>query len=208
MSTDRADIQPTILSIAADSGLDLIVMGGYGHSRLQRAHHGRRLPRHAAIHDRADADVALTPVEITASRLGKRVGALRRGVYAVLEHGDGAGGLGVVLNQSAGRVLIATTVVATVIESVPSLANAYGFPLGVIEWAATIIFSLGYAARLWSAAEHPLAKHGAVFGRLHFVLSFPGLVDLAAILPFLAPASSSIPISGYCSFCASYASSS
>jgi nucleotide-binding universal stress UspA family protein len=34
MSADRADIQPMILSIAADSGLDLIVMGGYGHSRL------------------------------------------------------------------------------------------------------------------------------------------------------------------------------
>jgi len=34
-STDHGDIQPTILSIAADTGLDLIVMGGYGHSRLQ-----------------------------------------------------------------------------------------------------------------------------------------------------------------------------
>jgi len=35
MSADRASIQPAILSIAADAGLDLIVMGGYGHSRLQ-----------------------------------------------------------------------------------------------------------------------------------------------------------------------------
>jgi nucleotide-binding universal stress UspA family protein len=34
MDADRADIQPTILSIAADTGLDLIIMGGYGHSRL------------------------------------------------------------------------------------------------------------------------------------------------------------------------------
>jgi nucleotide-binding universal stress UspA family protein len=34
-SADRADVQPIILSIAADAGLDLIVMGGYGHSRLQ-----------------------------------------------------------------------------------------------------------------------------------------------------------------------------
>jgi nucleotide-binding universal stress UspA family protein len=34
MNAGRADIQPTILSIAADTGLDLIVMGGYGHSRL------------------------------------------------------------------------------------------------------------------------------------------------------------------------------
>jgi nucleotide-binding universal stress UspA family protein len=35
VSADRADIQPTILSIAADTGVDLIVMGAYGHSRLQ-----------------------------------------------------------------------------------------------------------------------------------------------------------------------------
>ena len=35
MDADRADVQPTILSIAADDDLDLIVMGGYGHSRLQ-----------------------------------------------------------------------------------------------------------------------------------------------------------------------------
>jgi len=32
---DRNQIQPTLLSIAADEGLDLIVMGGYGHSRFQ-----------------------------------------------------------------------------------------------------------------------------------------------------------------------------
>ncbi len=35
MKADRTDIQPLILSIAADAGLDMIVMGGYGHSRLQ-----------------------------------------------------------------------------------------------------------------------------------------------------------------------------
>jgi nucleotide-binding universal stress UspA family protein len=34
-SADGADIQPTILSIAADTGMDLIVMGAYGHSRLR-----------------------------------------------------------------------------------------------------------------------------------------------------------------------------
>ena len=32
---DHASIQPAILSIAADADIDLIVMGGYGHSRLQ-----------------------------------------------------------------------------------------------------------------------------------------------------------------------------
>ena len=34
LSAARADIQPTILSLAADESLDVLVMGGYGHSRL------------------------------------------------------------------------------------------------------------------------------------------------------------------------------
>ncbi len=34
-STDRTDIQSSILSVAADESLDLLVMGGYGHSHLQ-----------------------------------------------------------------------------------------------------------------------------------------------------------------------------
>lgn len=35
LTAARSDIQATILSVAADEGLDLLVMGGYGHSRLQ-----------------------------------------------------------------------------------------------------------------------------------------------------------------------------
>lgn len=34
-SAGGVDIQPTILSVAADTGLEMIVMGAYGHSRLQ-----------------------------------------------------------------------------------------------------------------------------------------------------------------------------
>jgi len=35
LSASRADVQPMILSLAADESLDLLIMGGYGHSRLQ-----------------------------------------------------------------------------------------------------------------------------------------------------------------------------
>ena len=35
LTSDDTDIDQTILSVAADEGLDLMVMGGYGHSRLQ-----------------------------------------------------------------------------------------------------------------------------------------------------------------------------
>ena len=35
ISADRADVQPLILSMAADASMELLVMGAYGHSRLQ-----------------------------------------------------------------------------------------------------------------------------------------------------------------------------
>jgi voltage-gated potassium channel len=125
----------------------------------------------------------LTPVPNAAPQPNKRPGSLRRRVYAVLEQGDGAGGVSPALNGFL-IALIVVTLAATVIESVPDLAKTYALPLSAIEWTATLVFSLEYAARLWSASEYPLLKHSAFFGRFRFVLSFSGLVDLAAILPF------------------------
>jgi voltage-gated potassium channel len=125
----------------------------------------------------------LTPVQHAAPQSSNRIGGLRRRIYTVLEQGDGAGGVSLALNRFL-IVLIVVTLTATVIESVPEMARSYALPLSAIEWAATLIFSLEYAARLWSAVEHPLLKRSAVFGRLRFALSFSGLVDLAAILPF------------------------
>lgn len=37
LAASRSEIQPIILSIAADESLDLLIMGAYGHSRLQEA---------------------------------------------------------------------------------------------------------------------------------------------------------------------------
>lgn len=125
----------------------------------------------------------MTPVRNAAAQSNKRSGNLRRRVYAILEQGDGAGGVSLALNGFL-IALIVVTLSATVIESVPDLAKTYALPLSAIEWAATFVFSLEYAARVWSASEHPLLKHGAMFGRFRFVLSFSGLVDLVAILPF------------------------
>ena len=35
LTAERADIQPSILSLAADEALDMLVMGAYGHPRVQ-----------------------------------------------------------------------------------------------------------------------------------------------------------------------------
>jgi voltage-gated potassium channel len=112
-----------------------------------------------------------------------RIRDLRRRVYTILEQGDRADGVSLALNRFL-IALIGVTLAATVVESVPELAKRHALPLNAIEWTATLVFTLEYAARLWSAAEHPLLKRGAFFGRLRFVMSFSGLIDLAAILPF------------------------
>ena len=124
----------------------------------------------------------MTAAPTTALQAKRHIGGLRRRVYAILEQGDGVDGIGRTLNRFL-IALIVVTLVATVVESVPDLAKTYALPLDAIEWTATLVFSLEYAARLWSAAEHPLLKRGAFFGRLRFALSFPGLVDLVAVLP-------------------------
>jgi nucleotide-binding universal stress UspA family protein len=35
LTAERSEIQPSILSLAADESLDMLVMGAYGHSRIR-----------------------------------------------------------------------------------------------------------------------------------------------------------------------------
>src|SRR5207237_8740961 len=81
--------------------------------------------------------------------------------------------------------LIVVTLMASIHESVPRLADRYGEAFEAIEYAAVIIFSIEYAARLWTAVEHPRwRRFGAIRSRLHFAASPAGLIDLVAVLPF------------------------
>jgi len=110
--------------------------------------------------------------------------AVRQSVYRVLESGPGARNIGTVVAWVL-TGLIAATLAATIIESVPRLAARYGPLLTAVEWLALLIFSFEYAARLWVAIEHPPWRGlGPIRSRLQFVASPAGLVDLMAILPF------------------------
>jgi voltage-gated potassium channel len=111
-----------------------------------------------------------------------RVRQLRQGLYGLLEFEPG--GFGTIVNWTL-IVLIVTTLTATVLESVPRLAAGYGEIFQVIEIAALTAFSIEYAARVWTAAEHPPWRRlGPIRSRAHFFVSPAGLVDLAAVLPF------------------------
>ena len=59
LTADRGNVQGTILSIAADSNIGLLVMGGFGHSRLQERILGGVTRGMFEFNDRPGADVAL-----------------------------------------------------------------------------------------------------------------------------------------------------
>jgi voltage-gated potassium channel len=125
----------------------------------------------------------LEQAEQAMSRL-HRIGRLRQWLHRLLEPGPGHGRLSTTVNWVL-IGLVVVTLTATVMESVPRLANAYSSWFESIEYAALAAFSLEYLARLWTAVEYPPWRRlGAVQSRLRFALSAAGLVDLAAVLPF------------------------
>lgn len=67
-------------------------------------------------------------------------------------------------------ILISVTVV--MLESVNSIRLKYGHILYVIEWIFTILFSIEYIARVYSAKN-----------RWRFIFSFYGIIDLVSTIP-------------------------
>jgi voltage-gated potassium channel len=108
----------------------------------------------------------------------------RHRLYEILEQGSAEDAISIAVN----RVLIAlivVTVIATVLESEPSLAAKYGAAFQGIEVAAIVVFTIEYFLRLATAVEHaPLRHLGTFQAILRLGTSWSGLIDLAAILPF------------------------
>ena len=68
--------------------------------------------------------------------------------------------------------LISFSVLLVMIESVPSYGERYATQLLALEWIVTGLFTLEYAARLWTS-DRPA----------RYARSFFGVIDLLAILP-------------------------
>jgi voltage-gated potassium channel len=81
--------------------------------------------------------------------------------------------------------LILLSVLALILESVPSLHAAHQRLFEAFEWLSVIIFSLEYLLRLWTITKDPRYAH-PLWGRLRWMVSPGALVDLLAILPFYA----------------------
>jgi voltage-gated potassium channel len=80
-------------------------------------------------------------------------------------------------------MLILLNVLAVILETVKSLQLRFGTAFWAFEVFSVGIFSVEYAARIWACTADPRYRQPIV-GRLRYVSSFSGVVDLLAILPF------------------------
>jgi len=83
--------------------------------------------------------------------------------------------------------LIIANVLAIILQSLPELSPWAVF-FRWFEVISVVIFTVEYVFRVWSCTvDKRYGKLGPVLGRLRFAVSFMGLVDLFAILPFYLP---------------------
>ena len=83
-------------------------------------------------------------------------------------------------------ILIITNVLAVSLESVETIGSAFRQEFAAFEMFSIIVFGTEYILRLWSAVAKEDSAHKTPFGkRIEYILSFNGLVDLAALLPSL-----------------------
>lgn len=109
---------------------------------------------------------------------------MRHRAYEVLDKGLAGSALADGVHVTL-IVLILTNVLAVILESVPSIAEGYGTLFMVVEVVSTLIFTLEYGVRVWTAPEHPLLQSmKPLRARLRHAASPAMVVDLLVILPF------------------------
>lgn len=107
---------------------------------------------------------------------------IREHVYYFLEPGDDKGRS----VDVAIIVLIFLNIVALIFETVESIYSAHQAAFDLFENVSIAVFSVEYILRIWSCTTNPRYAH-PVSGRLRFLVSPLGIIDLLAILPFFLP---------------------
>jgi len=93
----------------------------------------------------------------------------RQKLQVIIFEADTAGGKAF---DVALLVMIITSIIAVMLESVAAIRTTYGSVLRAVEWVITVLFTIEYALRL-----------ATVTRPLKYAFSFFGIVDLLAIIP-------------------------
>ena len=120
----------------------------------------------------------------TSSKVHDQSPTLRRSVFHALEIANDEVGISKFVDFFL-IALITASVVAVILESIPSFDAKYDGALFVFEAITVAIFSVEYLLRIWSAVEHDSASGKTPMqARLRYLVSFHAVIDLVAILPF------------------------
>ncbi len=120
----------------------------------------------------------------TAAKANEPPVTLRKYVFRALETAQGDSGLSRVVDVFL-IALIAASVIAVILESIPSFRAQNLRLLSIFEIFTVAVFSVEYLLRLWSSVEDESETHKSPFqARLRYMTSFHAIIDIVAILPF------------------------
>ena len=120
----------------------------------------------------------------TSATASDRPKTLRQSVFRALDTAKGDSGFSLAVDVFL-IALIAGSVAAVILESIPSFESRYAWQLAVFEIFTVAVFSIEYLLRVWSSVEEEtLSPRSAFQARLRYMTSFHAIIDLVAILPF------------------------
>ena len=105
---------------------------------------------------------------------------IRLRIYKLLEAGKGTDLSSKFVDYTL-IALVVLSIISVILGSVPEIYDVYANELRAFEIFTIIVFSLEYALRIWTA---PLKYSQNKFPKVKYALSFHGLIDLIAIIPF------------------------
>lgn len=79
--------------------------------------------------------------------------------------------------------LISLNILSVILETVDSLYQNYSIFFKYFEFFSVIIFTIEYAARLWSCVSDKDLNSSNIKIRISYIFSLPAIIDLIAILP-------------------------
>ncbi len=121
---------------------------------------------------------------LTTAKASKARPTLRQYVYRALETAQGDSMLSRVVDIFL-ITLIAASVLAVILESMPAFGRRYAVSLSLFEMATVAVFSVEYLLRLWSCVENESeSTDKPLRARLRYAGSFHAIIDIIAILPF------------------------
>ena len=120
----------------------------------------------------------------TSEKVSGRQLTARQSVYRVLDTAQGESGVSLAVDVFL-IALIAGSVAAVILESMPAFEAKYAAELAVFEVFTVAVFSVEYLLRVWSSVEQQsAAPQTALRTRLRYMVSFHAIIDFIAILPF------------------------